>query len=54
MLVAIRYATHQKVEFKCFKLHSREWSLYVSGDIFMHSGHFYYINDQYNLDFPDP
>lgn len=29
MFVATRYATHQKVEFKCYKLHSFEWSLFI-------------------------
>ena len=27
MFVATRYATHQEVEFKCFKIHSSEWTL---------------------------
>lgn len=54
MLVATRYATHQEVEFKCFKLHSREWSLFIMRGILMDKGHFYYINDQYFIDFPDP
>ena len=33
MCVATRYATHQEVEFKCFKLHSFEWSLFIGGVI---------------------
>ena len=53
MFVATRYATHQKVEFKCFKLHSFEWSLFIIEEYFMKKGHFYYINDQYFLSFPD-
>lgn len=54
MFVATRYATHQEVEFKCFKLHSHEWSLFITERRFMEKGHFYYITDQYFLDFPDP
>lgn len=67
MYVATRYATHQKVELKCKKLHSSEWSFFTSflilyfliisfksrGSI-MNKKHFYYINEQYFIDFPDP
>ena len=52
MLVATRYATHQEVEFKCFKLHSFEWSLFLMRVHNMEKGHFYFINDQYFIDFP--
>lgn len=56
MFVATRYATHENVEFKCSRLHSeQEWSLFFCGVVQMivNEGHFYYIDDQYYVDFPD-
>lgn len=53
MCVATRYATHQEVEFKCLRLHSKEWGFFTK-ETNMENGHFYYISDQYFLDFPDP
>lgn len=36
------------------KLHSREWSFFITRrDNEMEIGHFYYLNDQYFIDFPD-
>ncbi len=37
-----------------YKLHSQEWSLFIIERYFMETGHFYFISDQYFLDFPDP
>lgn len=31
-----------------------EWSFLIYGVVFMDIGHFYYIDDQYFIDFPDP
>lgn len=55
MHVATRYATHQKVEFKCRKLHSQNKSgvSFYTRYLIMNSGYFYYITDQYFIDFPD-
>jgi len=35
------------------RLHSREWSLFFIRRRYMEAGHFYYIEDQYFIDFPD-
>lgn len=55
MFVATRYATNEKVEFKCLEPHSdKEWgSFYEVISMAMNEGHFYYIDDQYFVDFPD-
>jgi hypothetical protein len=54
MLVATRYATHQEIEFKGQRLHSKGWSLFIIRRNVVNIGHFYYLKDQYFIDFPDP
>lgn len=51
MSVATRYATKKMSGSNDCKLHSYEWSLFLGG--IMVDGHFYYINEQYFIDFPD-
>ena len=53
MSVASRYATHQEVEFKCLELRSQEWSSFLKRSYRMEVGCFYYLSDQYFVDFPD-
>lgn len=69
MFVATRYATQtrsssnvcrysicdlEKVEFKCFEVPFERMGLFLTIGEEMEIGHFYYIDDQYFKDFPDP
>ncbi len=53
MFVATRYATHQEVELKYLKLRLRNGASFCTRYM-MDTGCFYYLNDQYFTDFPDP
>ena len=53
MFVATRYAAYKRSSSNVVRLHSREWSLFYVRRNYVKIGHFYYIKDQYFIDFPD-
>ena len=54
MFVATRYATQIRSSSNVLRFHSRGWGLFLTIGEEMEIGHFYYIDDQYFKDFPDP
>lgn len=54
MSAATRNAAYKSSSSNVSGLHSRGWSLFYSQEKEMETGHFYYIDDSYFVDFPDP
>ena len=54
MFVATRYATQIRSSSNVLRFCSRGRSLFLTIGEEMEIGHFYYIDDQYFKDFPDP